>query len=92
MKTDIMEYVEKIWSAAPLTNSQKEFLRDAYEAADNNMQFIYCSPRNQNRSYLTTLMALATILIAEERGVLKITDRQYSKTPIIIGRNSFRKE
>ena len=26
------------------------------------------------------------------RGVLKITDRQYSKTPIIIGRNSFRKE
>lgn len=55
MKTDIMEYVEKIWSAAPLTNSQKEFLRDAYEAADNNMQFIYCSPRNQNRSYLITL-------------------------------------
>lgn len=79
MKTDIVEYVEKIW-CVPLTDCQKEFLREAYEAADNNMQFIYCSPRNQNRSYLITLMALATILIAEERGVLKITDRQYSKT------------
>ena len=92
MKTDIMEYVEKIWSAAPLTNSQKEFLRDAYEAAENNMRLIYYPPRGENRFQLVTLMALATILIAEERGVLKITDRQYSKTPIIIGRNSFRKE
>lgn len=89
MKTDIMEYVEKIWSAAPLTNSQKEFFR---EAAENNMRLIYYPPRGENRFQLVTLMALATILIAEERGVLKITDRQYSKTPIIIGRNSFRKE
>ena len=74
MKTDVVEYVEKIWCAAPLTDSQKKFLREAYEAADNSMQFIYCSPRKKNRSYVITLMALATILVAEERGVLKITD------------------
>lgn len=91
MKTDIMEYVEKIWSV-PLMDCQKEFLREAYEAAENNMRLIYYPPRGENRFQLVTLMALATILIAEERGVLKITDRQYSKTPIIIGRNSFRKE
>lgn len=80
MKTDVVEYVEKIWCAAPLTDSQKEFLREAYKAADNSMQFIYYPPRGENRFQLVTLMALATILIAEERGVLKITDRQYSKT------------
>lgn len=40
MKTDVVEYVEKIWCAAPLTDSQKKFLREAYEAADNSMQFI----------------------------------------------------
>lgn len=66
MKTDIVEYVEKIW-CVPLTDCQKEFLREAYEAAENNMRLIYYPPREENRFQLVTLMALATILIAEER-------------------------
>lgn len=67
---DIVEYAEKVCNFY-LSDCHKEFLYKVYEAVKNNGQLIYIPPRCNNRFSYSILQALAVMIVAQERELLK---------------------
>lgn len=67
---DIVEFAEKICDFS-LTDYQKDFLIEAYEACKNNKQVIYIPPRCNSRFSFEILQSLAILYVGYERGLIK---------------------
>ena len=67
---DIVEFSEKICDFS-LTDYQKDFLREAYEACKNNKKIIYIPPRGNSRFSFEILQSLAILYAGYERGLIK---------------------
>ncbi len=67
---DIVEYVEQVCEF-PLLDSQKEFVRVAYESIKNNTRIMYVPARGQHRFYFELLYAIVTIVVGQEKGLMK---------------------
>ena len=71
---DIVEFAEKICDFS-LTDCQKDFLREVYEAYKNNKKIIYIPPRCNSRISFEILQSLAILYVGCERGFIKKTRR-----------------
>lgn len=78
---DIVEIAEKVFECS-LTDYQKEFLRKVYETVKDNKELIYTIPRGGQRFYFTTLYALAVIVAAQERGLLKVGNKHKEQVEV----------
>lgn len=67
---DIVEYVERVCEF-PLLDSQKEFVRVAYESIKNNTRIMYVPARGQSRFSFEILYAIVTIVVGQEKGLMK---------------------
>ena len=67
---DIVEYVEQVCEF-PLLDSQKEFVRVAYESIKNNTRIMYVPARGQSRFSFKILYAIATIIVGVENNLVK---------------------
>lgn len=59
-----------------LSEFQIKFTRAAYDAIVNDRILIYTPPRGGLGFQCRTLLALATLFIAYERGIIKKTDKE----------------
>ena len=67
---DIVEYVEQVCEF-PLLDSQKEFVRAAYESVKNGKRIAYMPARGQSSFNFELLYAIVTIVVGLEKGLVK---------------------
>lgn len=67
---DIVEFAEEICNFR-LMDFQKDFLSKTYESVKNNQLLYYIPPRGSTCFNLELLQALAVIVVAQERDLIK---------------------
>ena len=67
---DIVELVEKVCEF-PLTDFQKELVRNTYDAAKNDKQLYYIPPRGNQKFSFELLQAIVIIIVGKERELAK---------------------
>ena len=66
---NIIEFAENICNFH-LSDWQKEYILNAYEAIKNNKQLFYIPPRGNSRFSFTLLQLIAIMAVAYERGLI----------------------
>lgn len=67
---DIVELVEKVCEF-PLTDFQKELVRNTYDAAKNDKRLYYIPPRGNQKFSFELLQAIVIIIVGKERRLAK---------------------
>lgn len=67
---DIIDFVQGVYGQQ-LSEWQIKFTRAAYDAIVNGKSLIYTPPRGGSGFQCRTLLALATLFLAYERGIIK---------------------
>lgn len=67
---DIVNYVEQVCNF-PLSDLQKEFVREAYDSIKNGKKLFYLPTRGQSRFSFEILYAIATIIVGVENNLVK---------------------
>lgn len=67
---DIVNYVEQVCNF-PLSDLQKEFVREAYDSIKNGKKLFYLPARGQSRFSFEILYAIATIIVGVENNLVK---------------------